>query len=66
MECEMLGICGKLENNKLEMKHHNIDILGMSKIKWPDQDDFWSDGFRVIFVGDDNRIVRVLNGYNHE
>jgi len=28
-----LGICRKLENIKLEMKRHNIDILGMSKIK---------------------------------
>lgn len=50
-----LGICGKLENNKLEMKRHNIDILGMSKIKWPDQGDFWSGGFRAIFVGNDIR-----------
>ena len=27
-----LGVCGKLENIKLEMKRLNIDILGMSEI----------------------------------
>lgn len=54
-----LGICEKLENIKLEMKCHNIDILGMSEIKWPGQGDFWSDEFRVIFSGDDNKIAGV-------
>jgi len=38
------------------MKCYNIELLGMSHIKWPGQEDFWSYDFRVIFAGDDNKI----------
>jgi len=50
----LLGVCGKLENIKLEMKRLNIDILGMSETKWKEEGDFWSDDYRVIYSGDKN------------
>ena len=41
-----LGVCGKLENMKIEMKCLNINILGMGEIE------FWSDNYTVIYLGD--------------
>ena len=32
----------------------NIDILGMSEIKWKAERDFWSDNYRFIYSGDKN------------
>lgn len=45
-----LGICGKLKNLKSEMNRCNINLLVMSKMKWPDQGDIWSDDCRLIFA----------------
>jgi len=28
--------CGKLDNIKIEMAGMNIDILGISKVRWPE------------------------------
>jgi hypothetical protein len=36
------------------MKRLNINILGINDIKWKDGD-FWSDNYRVIYLGDKNR-----------
>jgi len=36
------------------MKRSNIDILGMSKIKWKDKGGFWSDNYRIFYSGDKN------------
>jgi len=36
------------------MKQLNIDILGMSEIKWKDKGDFWRDNYRVIYSEDKN------------
>jgi hypothetical protein len=49
-----LGVCGKLENIKLEMKRLNIDILGMSEIKRKEKGDIWSEDYRVTYSGDKN------------
>jgi len=39
---------GKLENIKQNTKRLKINILGISKTKWPEDNDFWRDEFRVI------------------
>jgi len=44
-----LGVCGKLENKKIEMKTLNVYILGMSEMKWKDRRDFWGVKYRVIY-----------------
>ena len=42
---------GKLENVKLEMKRMNLNILGLSEVRWKEGGDFMSDGMRVIYAG---------------
>ncbi|XP_039290975.1 craniofacial development protein 2-like [Nilaparvata lugens] len=34
------------------MKRLNVNVLGMSEIKWKDEGDFWSGDYRIIFSGD--------------
>jgi len=36
-----LGICSKLENLKLEIERHQIDVLGIREIKWTVLGDYW-------------------------
>jgi exonuclease III len=48
-----------LENAKIEMERLGIDILGVSEIKWMGADEYCSDGYRVIYSGDDQRIAGV-------
>jgi exonuclease III len=36
------------------VKRLNIDILGMSEIKWKDKGDLSSDNYTVIYTGDKN------------
>jgi hypothetical protein len=54
-----LGVCGKLENLKLEMERYKIDVPGISEIKWTGLGDFWSGDYRIVFNGDDKKIVGV-------
>ena len=42
---------GKLENEKVEMKRNNINILGLSKVRRKDNGDFRSEDIRVIYSG---------------
>ncbi|VVC29974.1 Endonuclease/exonuclease/phosphatase,Reverse transcriptase domain [Cinara cedri] len=43
----------KLENIKLEIMRLDIDILGVSEVRWSGNGDFWSDDYRVIYSGDE-------------
>jgi len=31
----------------------DIDILGVSKVRWLGNGDFWSDDYRIIYSGDE-------------
>jgi len=37
-----------LENVKHEMALLEINVLGISETRWPGEDDYKSDGFRII------------------
>uniref|UniRef100_A0A8D8R5I6 Craniofacial development protein 2 n=1 Tax=Cacopsylla melanoneura TaxID=428564 RepID=A0A8D8R5I6_9HEMI len=54
-----LGVTGKLENLLLEMKRMNLEIMGMSEIKWRDQGDIWNNDYRIIYSGDPKGIAGV-------
>lgn len=43
---------GKLENVKKEMDRLEIDVLGLSEVRWPNNGDFWSGDYRIIYSGD--------------
>jgi len=45
MEHKVIRSMCKLENVKIEVKRLNIDILGVSEIKWKDEGDFSSDNY---------------------
>ena len=42
---------GKLEAVKQEMARVNIDILGISKLKWTGMDEFNSDDHYIYYCG---------------
>ena len=59
---------GKLENAKREMETNNIDILGLSEIRWSDKGDISIDGFRMIYSGPEKQGkqgVGILLSKNH-
>jgi len=33
------------------MKRLKIDILGISKMRWPKSGDFWTGEYRIIYLG---------------
>ena len=45
---------GKLEVVKQEMKRVNVDILGISKIKWTGMGEFNSDDHYIYYCGQDS------------
>ena len=49
---------GKLENVKQEMKRNNINILGLSEVRWKDNGDFKSEDIRVIYSGGKSSNIR--------
>ena len=44
---------GKLEVDKQEMARVNMDILGISELKWTGKDKFNSDDHYLYFCGQD-------------
>ena len=47
---------GKMEVVKQEMARVNIDILGISKLKWTEMGDFNSDDHYVYYCGQESLI----------
>ena len=45
---------GKLEVVKQEMARVNVDILGISKLKWTGMDEFNSDDHYIYYCGQDS------------
>ena len=45
---------GKLEVLKQEMARVNIDILGISELKWTGMDEFNSDGHYIHYCGQES------------
>src|SRR5579864_4975142 len=46
-----MNVKGKLENAKQEMKRNNLNVLGISEVRWTEEGDFESDGYRIIYSG---------------
>ena len=45
---------GKLEVIKQEMARVNVDILGISKLKWTGMDEFDSDDHYIYYCGQES------------
>ena len=56
---------GKLEAVKQEMTRVNIDILGISELKWTGMGEFNSDDYYIYYYGQEslrrNGIVLIIN-----
>ena len=56
---------GKLEVVKQEMARMNIDILGMSELKWTRTGEFNSDDYSIYYCGQEslrrNGIALIVN-----
>ena len=56
---------GKLEVVKQEMARVNIDILGISELKWTGMDEFNSDNHYIYYCGQEsfrrNGIALIVN-----
>ena len=56
---------GKLEVVKQEMPRVNMDILGISKLKWTGMDEFNSDGHYIYYCGQEslrrNGVALIVN-----
>ena len=67
---------GKLEVVKQEMARVNVDILGISELKWTGMGDFNSDGYYIYYCGQESlrrygvaimvnkRVQNAVLGYN--
>ena len=57
---------GKLEVVKQEMARVNIDILGISELKWIGMDEFNSDDHYIYYCGQEslrrNGVAIIVNG----
>ena len=45
---------GKWEVVKQEMARVNVDILGISELKWPGMDEFYSDDHCIYYCGQES------------
>ena len=56
---------GKLEVVKQEMARVNVDILGISELKWTGKDEFNSDDHYIYYGGQEslrrNRVATMVN-----
>ena len=56
---------GKLEVDKQEMARVNIDILGISELKWTGMGEFNSDDHYIYYCGQEllrrNRVALIVN-----
>ena len=56
---------GKLEVVKQEMANVNIDILGISELKWAEMGEFNSDDYYIYFCGQEslrrNGVALIVN-----
>ena len=56
---------GKLEVVKQEMSRVNVDILGISKLKWMGMGDFNSDAHYIYYCGQEsltrNEVAIIVN-----
>ena len=56
---------GKLEMVKQEMARVNVDILGISKLKWSGMDEINSDDHYIYYCGQEslrrNRVAIIVN-----
>jgi len=67
LECEKYVLrAGKLENVKHEMTQLGINIMGISETRWPGENEYHSDQFRVIHSGGEKsqRGVAILGQKN--
>lgn len=54
------------KNLKINMKKLDINILELSKIRWPDNGNFWCDNIRVIHANNTNGQAGVGIGLNNK
>ena len=56
---------GKLEGVKQEMARVNVDILGISELKWTGMGEFSSDDHNIYYCGQEslrrNRVAIIVN-----
>ena len=56
---------GKLEVVKQEMAKVNVDILGISELRWPGMGEFNSDDHHIYYCGQEslrrNRVAILVN-----
>ena len=45
---------GKLEVVKQEMARRNVDILGISELKWTGMGEFYSDDYYIYYCGQES------------
>ena len=41
-----------IESLKIEMTHRNVNIIGITEVRWHGTGDIWNDNYRVIYSGE--------------